>query len=452
MDIEKQVFDAVIVGSGPGGATVAKELTRRGKKVLLLEWGPGKPVRGNFRQYLFEQCWPGKSMLFTNKFLGMVRGITTGGSSLFYYGTAFPVPFEMLEKHGINIRDEVAEARKEIPTDPLKDEMLTPMTNRIMESARSLGYDWNPLDKFMYQDKWRPEYKFGYYGDPHGVKWSAKMLVDEALEKGLQMINGAKVKRVIFEGNKAVGVEFTRHGRKLKAFGENIIIAAGGIGSPVILRASGFENVGYDYFFDPLISVCGKIKDVKKQVNEIPMSTGCHLDDEGYVMTDMALPTMLDKLFTSQVFRFHRLFESAHTARIMIKARDTLGGRLTDSGGVRKKLADVDRDKLLRGYARAKEILENAGAKGVYKTWYLAAHPGGTVKLGEHIDASLKTKYDNLYVCDCSVIPEPWGLPPTLTLVGLGKHVSRHINGEKETSSHKNNSGKTTKKKKAAAL
>ena len=44
------------------------------------------------------------------------------------------------------------------------------------------------------------------------------------------------------------------------------------------------------------------------------------------------------------------------------------------------------------------------------------------------------TEYDNLYVCDCSVIPEAWGLPPTLTLIGLGKRLAKHLSEEKKDS------------------
>ena len=93
----------------------------------------------------------------------------------------------------------------------------------------------------------------------------------------------------------------------------------------------------------------------------------------------------------------------------------------------RKMLGKPEKQKLKRGYERAKEILKNAGAKGIFKTGYLAAHPGGTVKVGDIVDSNLKTEYDNLYVCDCSVIPEAWGLPPTNTLIALGKRLSKHL-------------------------
>jgi choline dehydrogenase-like flavoprotein len=78
------VYDVVIVGSGPGGASVARELSQNGKKVVILEWGDHDPVRGTFLQAFPQLFMPGKSLFVTGQLLGMVRGITTGGSSLFY--------------------------------------------------------------------------------------------------------------------------------------------------------------------------------------------------------------------------------------------------------------------------------------------------------------------------------------------------------------------------------
>ena len=427
---EEKDIDFIIVGSGPGGATVAKELSERKKKVLILEWGDNDPLTGSFWYGTKTLLVPGKSILFTKQMLGMVRGITTGGSSVHYYATCYPVPFEMLKSYGIDITEEVGEMRNELPIAPLKDAMIGPMAKRIMESAQDLGYNWQKLEKFMYQDRWKPEYPFGHYGDPHGIKWSARMYIEEAITNGAELIDRAKVTKVIIEDKSAVGVEFTRNGRNSTVFAPKIVISAGGIGTPVIMRASGIKEAGYDFFFDPLIGVRGTVRNMKVPLSEIPMSAGVHMEDEGYMMTDMSHPFATTAIFAAGVFRFDKMFSRRNTLQIMVKAKDELGGKLTDSGGIRKMLDKNEKRKLLRGYERAKEILRNAGAKSIFKTGYLAAHPGGTVKVGNLIDSNLKTEYDNLYVCDCSVIPEAWGLPPTSTIIGLGKRLAKHLSNE----------------------
>jgi choline dehydrogenase-like flavoprotein len=220
-------------------------------------------------------------------------------------------------------------------------------------------------------------------------------------------------------------VEFTIGGQPRVASAEHIVLAAGGIGSPLILRASGIREAGHDFFFDPLITVCGTMKDVRLQHNEIPMSAGVHLEDDGYMMTDLPFPPLMHTLFTAQVGRLDKLFAHRSTARIMVKWKDALGGRLTDRGGVRKLLTAADKRIAQHGFENARRVLRSAGATDIYKTWYLAAHPGGTVKIGHLVDADLKTSIDRLYVCDCSVIPEAWGMPPSLTLVALGKRLAR---------------------------
>ena len=258
------------------------------------------------------------------------------------------------------------------------------------------------------------------------------MYVEEAVAHGAVLLNGARVTRVLVDHGVATGVELVMNGETRTASASTVVVAAGGIGSPVILRQSGIREAGYDFFFDPLITVCGTVKDVSLQHNEIPMSAGVHLKDEGYMMTDLAVPPVAHLIFTGQVFHLSKLFAFRNTARIMVKAKDALGGRLTDGGGVRKMLTAADRGKLLHGFENAKRILTAAGATDIYKTWYFAAHPGGTVKIGQLVDANLKTQIDNLYVCDCSVIPEAWGLPPTLTLVALGKRLARHLVAEQQ--------------------
>jgi choline dehydrogenase-like flavoprotein len=407
MQAFQQAYDVIIVGSGPGGATVARELSQHNKKVLILEWGNNASLKGTLPQSATMIGIPGKNILVTNKKMHLLlRGTTTGGSSVFYCGTAFDPPFEMLESHGIDIRNEIEELKNEIPIKPLSDELMGPMANRMMASAQDLGYDWQKLNKFIFQDKCRTDCWRCAYGCPYGAKWTARNFVEEAVEKGATLVNGARVKSVLTDGNRATGVEVKKRGRSYRVEAPTVVLGAGGIGSAEILKHSGVERAGYDFFVDPLVLATGKVPDIKEG-KELQMQAGWHAKDE-YVMTDLAMPKV-PKL------------------SIMIKIKDDLSGRITNRGSCRKDLSTTDDRKLSDGFDHAKKILKNAGVKRVSKSMVFAAHPGGTVKIGDVVDSNLKAEHDNLYVCDCSVIPEAWGLPPTLTVLGLGKRLSQHL-------------------------
>jgi len=424
--MRKDIYDVIIVGSGPGGATVARELVKKNKKVFVLERGNRAPINGTIPQAILNTGMPFKNVLFTYDMLAMVRSTTAGGSTMYYYATAFDPPIDMLKNYGVDISSEIEEARNELPIAQLKDSLIGPMTRRIMNSAQDLGYNWKPLNKLVHQDRCRANCDLCNVGCPYGAKWTAREFVDEAEKFGATIITNANVKKVLFDGRTAIGVEYRRNMIPSKVYAKQIVISAGGIGTPVILNKSGVQGAGKEYFFDPLIVAFGEVNDINGG-KEFPMTAGCHFDDDNYMMTDMTVPLPIFLGFTAEVFRFDRLASHSKTLTIMIKEKDRLGGRLTSCGGVRKKLDPGDKKSLLHGYERAKKILQKAGARHIYKSWYVAAHPGGTAKIQDIVDTNLKTEYDNLFVCDCSVIPESFGLPPTLTLVGLGKRLAKHL-------------------------
>jgi choline dehydrogenase-like flavoprotein len=113
------------------------------------------------------------------------------------------------------------------------------------------------------------------------------------------------------------------------------------------------------------------------------------------------------------------------TLGIMTKARDPLTGAIMQNGRVSKPLGKTELDLLARGSGIAKKILARAGCdpETILTAPPRGAHPGVTVRIDDVLDRDLQTAIAGLYVCDASVIPEPMGLPPALTIIGLAKRL-----------------------------
>ncbi len=427
--MEKSVdrYDVIVVGTGPGGGIVARDLTRQGKRVLIIERGDYQPTRGTISQMVSRGWVPGVQMPLTTQVKPVVRGVTTGGTSMLYTATAHEPPYEILEKYGIDIRDEIAGLRAELPIAPIRDELMSPAAQLFMKSARELGYDCKKLDKFIYQDKCLRDCDSCIKGCPNGAKWNSRYLVDEALHNGATMINHAKVKRVITEGGRAVGVEYKSGVKNISLHADIVVIAAGGIGSPVILRNSGFSGVGEKLCMDPILVVFGQVKGLGGSGRAVPMMTGFHLKEEGIMFADLHIPKVLKQFFDVHALNLGKVGQFEDVIPIMVKIRDDLSGKIRNGGLLKKDISPADKIKFNNGEGIAKDILRQAGAHKTYTSQIVAAHPGASVKIGEHVDKNLKTRFDGLYVCDCSVYPEALGLPPSLMLLGLGKRLAKHL-------------------------
>ena len=428
----EQHYDAIVVGTGPGGSTVARQLALQGMKVVMLEWGKAPPVKGTLTQMLSMGAVPGKSLRLTHEFMPVIRGITLGGSSTLCYATAYDPPAALFQRYGIDLSKELAEARSELPIAPLKDKLVGPMARRIFSSAKALGYPWQKLDKIIDQSLCRSACWRCSYGCPYGAKWSAGQFAREAVSAGAELVTGARVRRVLTKNRRAVGVEYTQSGTQHRVSGDKVVLSAGGLGSPDILRNSGITDVGQTLFVDPVVAVMGAVDNLdihpgERAGHEIPMAAGMSCHQEGYMLADMTLPPALFRAFAAQAGRPDQWLSQSKTLTMMVKARDSLAGRIDHRGKLEKPVTENDKKILQTGYKHAHAILAQAGARSVYKSRYFAAHPGGTVKINQFVDSSLQSDIRHLYVCDASVIPEDWGLPPVLTLVCLGKRLAKSL-------------------------
>jgi len=418
-------FDAIVVGTGPGGASVARELARAGARVLMLEQGGAEPLTGTLGQMATMAAVPGKGAFLHRDLSLLVRALTAGGTSTINFATAARPPSSMFAAHGIDLEPMLAAWRAELPMAPLPDALVGPMAARIGDAARALALDWRKLDKMIRPQACRSGCWRCVYGCPFGAKWTARELVETARTHGAVLVERARATRVLLRDGRAAGVEAVVGGQPRIYAAARVVLAAGGIGSPRLLQASGLAHGPAAFFSDPVVAVMGSVDDLDGGA-EVPMAAGASYHPEGIALADLTLPKPMYQAFAAQAGRFDRLFAHPRTLSIMVKIRDEIGGRIGPRW-VDKALQPADRDKLARGIGIAREILDKAGARHVFASHHFAAHPGGSVRIGDQVGSDLQTAVPGLYVCDASVIPAPWGLPPTLTLLCLGKRLGLQL-------------------------
>jgi len=110
------------------------------------------------------------------------------------------------------------------------------------------------------------------YGCSKDAKWDVKQFINEAAAIGATILENYHVLRVIHDGEWVSGVECRTKDGQLKGFNaRKVILAAGALNTPYILRNSGITNVvGEGLFVDMFITVGGYLKNAGLN-REIPM-------------------------------------------------------------------------------------------------------------------------------------------------------------------------------------
>lgn len=422
--------DVIVVGTGPGGAAVARDLTLQGKKVLILERGADNKPTGRATAAAKFTGGPGKGMMRSEpEGLLMVRCLTLGGSTMMYTGTAFDPDAEKFRKYGVDLTPElIDEVKRELKVAPLPDASIGSAAKMLMKSAQDLGLDWHKLNKFVDPSKGELRNRDFFFGsDTDKPRWQARDWALDAAKNGATLLTGTYVEEVLVENKIALGV--LAKGKKGEPFEANaraVVVAAGGVGSPAILQKSGIYEAGQKFFFDPFCMTFGYLDQPTDFSFEPPMVSGIHTED-GVMVTDMSLPWTMHANYTTKAKKYFTTFRTSRALGLMTKIRDDMEGSIGINEQITKRLTTDDHYKIEKGRAISRKILRNLGAKDIWYSGYGAAHPGGTCRIGAIVDANLETEYKNLFVADASVIPEQWGIPPVLSVLCLGRRLARHL-------------------------
>jgi len=420
---------AIVVGSGAGGATVAREL-QGAFQVTVLEAGDEfTPFTGNLN--IFEKLKKGPCLFFNEKQIqwllpamkvgratgGMVlvKGVGHGGSTTISTGSAVRQDHD-LKAIGVDLDAEFLELDRELPIySDHEDKWHTP-TREAFNVCGAMGLEPRPTPK-MIRRRLCVACGKCILGCAHGAKWDSREYLNEAVAKGAELVSGHKVREVVVQNGKAIGVVAVRGRRRRLYRGDLVVLAAGGLETPVILQRSGFE-CRPNLFVDPVLCVATRL-DGASQNREIPMPF--MVQSEHFM-----LAPYFD--FLSFFFNPRWRYPAADIFSLMIKLADTNSGTVSPTG-VRKPLLELDRSRLDEGIDCCRNILREMG--GTNAETFLgtlnAGHPGGTLPLtqGEARTLHHECLPDNVYVADASLLPNSLGNPPILTIMALAKRISR---------------------------
>ncbi|MDD8014376.1 MAG: GMC family oxidoreductase N-terminal domain-containing protein [Acidobacteriota bacterium] len=418
---------AVIVGSGAGGATAAKELQGYFDVTVLEAGKEFRPFAMNLKTAArlkktrlisrvkdIEVIFPAMTIRETDDGMVLVSGRGTGGTTTLSTGNAMRMDHG-LAKLGIRLDSEFEELASEVPITADHQRLWRPATQRLYQICREMGLDPAPTPKMGAYERCAI---CGHciLGCDYGVKWDSRRFLEIALEKGAQIVTRARVERIAIENGRATGVEARIKGRRRFVRADVVILAAGGLGTPVILQNSGIPCEPR-LFVDPVLCLAGEWKGAF-QNREMPMPFVVQMDR--YIISPY---------FDHLSFFFNKKWKypAENILSLMIKLADSNAGSVT-STRLDKTLTAEDRRRLNQAMKLCTGILQRAGIEcfNIFTGTVNAGHPGGMLPLTAGDAESLHPEKlpENVYLSDSTLFPESMGNPPILTIMALAKRVA----------------------------
>ncbi len=473
--------DVCVIGSGAGGAPVAKELAEGGMRVIMLEqgeWWDTDEFTARPRDMLPKLYRDGGQIVtLGTPPLVLPLGQAIGGTTLVNSATCFRTPDHVLERwrqvDGLQeltpgeLDPYFARVERELSVRPVPPALAGRNAEVIRRAAERLGWSGGYLNRNV-----RGCIGSGVcaYGCPSGAKQHAGITyVPKAWAAGART----------FTGTSAVGLECNRGrvsavlartagGGRLRVRCTTVLVACGTLHTPALLRRFGVRTpaLGRNLSLHPASAVRARLDEEVRMWEGVPQSY--FVDEfaaEGVMLEGISGPPDHLAMSTPRTGAEHRelMLDAARTAMFGVMVSDSSRGRVFSVGGrpvIRYDLGRADAARFKRGILALAELYWAAGAREVIvpvrgvatlrdgdssplerhpvppsSLTAMAFHPLGTARAGADparsvLDADLAVRgFGGLHVCDGSAVPGPLGVNPQITIMTLATRLAFKLLG-----------------------
>ncbi len=479
--------DAVVIGSGSGGAPIAAELAEAGFDVIVIEEGSyyqtrdftadtSKMVRQLYRD-------GGASMALGNPPVLFQEGKAVGGSTVINGGMTWRTPEEILavwqKQSGLDVSPEELEpyferVEKRIHAAPMDEDAIGRDNWLLKKGADAMG--WNIIGNIRNQAHCVGSNRCAF-GCPTGAKQSTLVsYIPRALHFGARVYADVRVDKIMMHGKRAIGLQghvaLPNGGRgpNVTVRAKLVVAACGAIQTPALLTRSGLSSrsgqLGKNLSLHPNVKVVALFDE------DVTGWKGAHQAFQVREFAHENLGTFAAVNLPPSVIAMSLPHRGAELGRLMdrynhmvlagLLCEDTATGRVRTINGRPQafyQLAERDAATIQRGLILLCELLFAAGAKQVLLPFhhvaevcsvdearrYLASpiarsswevvtvHMMGTAKMGRDRATSVTDNFgflhdaDRLLVSDASVFPTPVRVNPMETIMALATRAAGHV-------------------------
>jgi choline dehydrogenase-like flavoprotein len=473
--------DVCVIGSGAGGAPVAKELAEGGLRVIVLEqgdWWSTDDFTARPRDMLPKLYRDGgHTVTLGTPPLVLPLGRAVGGTTVVNSATCFRTPDRVLERwrriDGLEALtpDELDPYFRRVEHELGVSRVAPGLAGRnaevIRRGAERLGWSGG----YLYRNA-RGCIGSGVcaYGCPSGAKQHAGITyMPRAWAAGART----------FTGTSAVGLELTRGqvsavlartsgGGRLRVRCQTVVVACGTLHTPPLLRRFGVRAaaLGRNLSLHPATAVRARLDEDVLMWEGVPQSYFVdEFSGEGVMLEGISGPPDHLAMATPRTGAEHRqlMLEAGRTAMFGVMVSDSSRGRVFSLGRrpiIRYDLGAADAARFKRGLLALAELYWAAGAREVIvpvrgvptlrdgdsrplerhpvppgSLTAMAFHPLGTARAGADparsvLDADFAVRgVRGLHVADGSAVPSALGVNPQITIMALATRLAFRLLG-----------------------